>query len=88
MMAGAEIVKMDYPSFKPGPIPKGVLEERATGVKRRDKPRDIADREVAGGFDATAGYSEAELKAMFPDGKIPKNLPPKGLGSKFKRRGR
>ncbi|MEM1109270.1 MAG: DEAD/DEAH box helicase [Planctomycetota bacterium] len=87
-MAGAEITKMDFPDFKPGPVPKDVQEERRTGVKRRDKPRDVADREVAGGFDASAGYSEAELKAMFPDGKIPKNLPPKGLGSKFKRRGR
>ena len=69
-------------------MPKDVQEERSRGTKRRDKPRDVADRDVAGGFDATAGYSEAELKAMFPDGKIPKNLPPKGLGSKFKRRGR
>lgn len=87
-MAGAEITKMDYPDFKPGPIPQGVLEERATGVKRRDKPRDIADRTTAGAFDPAAGYSEAELKAMFPDGKIPKTLPPKNLGAKFKRRGR
>ncbi|MEM7625166.1 MAG: DEAD/DEAH box helicase [Planctomycetota bacterium] len=87
-MAGAEITKMDYPAFKPGPIPKGVLEERATGIKRRDKPRDISDRTVAGHVDPTAGYTEAELKAMFPDGKIPKTLPPKNLGAKFKRRGR
>jgi len=87
-MAGAEITKMDYPAFKPGPIPRGVLEERATGVKRRDKPRDIADRSVASVIDPTAGYSEADLKAMFPDGKIPKTLPPKNLGAKFKRRGR
>lgn len=87
-MAGAEITKMDYPSFKPGPIPRGVLEERATGVKRRDKPRDISDRTTAGVVDAAAGYTEAELKAMFPDGKIPKTLPPKNLGAKFKRRGR
>jgi ATP-dependent RNA helicase DeaD len=87
-MAGAEITKMEFPAFKPGPVPKDVQEERATGVKRRDKPRDVADRTVAGAVDAAAGYSEAELKAMFPDGKVPKNLPSKGLGSKFKRRGR
>ncbi|MEM9883595.1 MAG: hypothetical protein AAF800_11825, partial [Planctomycetota bacterium] len=59
-----------------------------TGIKRRDKPRDVADRDTVGGVDAAAGYSEAELKAMFPDGKIPKTLPPKTLGSRFKRRGR
>lgn len=87
-MAGAEITKMDYPAFKPGPIPRGVIEERATGIKRRDKPRDIADRTAAGVVDPMAGYTEAELKAMFPDGKIPKTLPPKNLGAKFKRRGR
>ena len=87
-LAGAMIEKLDYPAFKPGPVPKDVLEERATGVKRRDKPRDVADRAVASVVDPTAGYTEAELKAMFPDGKIPKTLPPKNLGAKFKRRGR
>ena len=88
MLAGAEIVKMDFPEFTPGPVPKDVEEERRTGIKKRDKPRDIADRTVAGHVDPTAGYTEAELKAMFPDGKIPKTLPPKNLGSKVKRRGR
>ncbi|MEM8739743.1 MAG: DEAD/DEAH box helicase, partial [Planctomycetota bacterium] len=87
-MAGAMIEKMDYPEFTPGPVPKDVQEERRTGIKRRDKPRDISDRSVASVVDPTAGYSEAELKAMFPDGKIPKTLPPKNLGAKFKRRGR
>lgn len=88
MLAGAEIVKMEFDAFKPGPVPKDVQEERRTGIKRRDKPRDIADRTVASVVDPTAGYTEAELKAMFPDGKIPKTLPPKNLGAKFKRRGR
>ena len=87
-LAGAMIEKLEYPAFKPGPVPKDVQEERRTGIKRRDKPRDIADRAVASVVDPTAGYSEAELKAMFPDGKIPKTLPPKNLGAKFKRRGR
>jgi ATP-dependent RNA helicase DeaD len=88
MLAGAEIHKMEFPQFKPGPVPKDVQEERRTGIKRREKPRDLSDRSVAGHVDPTAGYSEEELKAMFPDGKIPQNLPPKNLGSKFKRRGR
>ena len=85
-MSGALIEKFDYPDFKPGPVPKGVLEERAGLKQKRDKPRDLSDRATVGGVDPTAGYSEAELKAMFPDGKIPKTLPPKTLGSKFKRR--
>jgi ATP-dependent RNA helicase DeaD len=85
-LAGAMIDKQDYPDFKPGPVPKDVQEERATGISKRDKPRSIADRQTVGGVDPAAGYSDEELKAMFPDGKIPKNLPPKTLGSKFKRR--
>jgi len=87
-MSGALIEKMEYPDFKPGPIPKGVLEERATGVKKREKPRDLSDRATVGGVNPADGYSEDELKAMFPDGKIPTTLPPKTLGSRFKRRGR
>ncbi|MEM9884159.1 MAG: DEAD/DEAH box helicase, partial [Planctomycetota bacterium] len=65
-LAGAMIEKFDYPDFRPGPVPKDVQEERRTGIKRRDKPRDVADRDTVGGVDAAAGYSEAELKAMFP----------------------
>ncbi|MEO1236111.1 MAG: DEAD/DEAH box helicase [Planctomycetota bacterium] len=87
-LAGAEITKMDFPAFTPGPVPKDVQEERRTGIKRRDKPRDVGDREVASVVDPASGYTEDELKAMFPDGKIPKTLPPKTLGSRFKRRGR
>ncbi len=87
-LAGAQIDKFDFPAFKPGPVPQDVQEERRTGIKRRDKPRDVSDRQVASVVDPTAGYTEAELKAMFPDGKIPKTLPPKNLGAKFKRRGR
>lgn len=87
-MSGALIEKMEYPDFKPGPIPKGVLEERATGVKKREKPRDLSDRATVGGVNPADGYSDDELKAMFPDGKIPTTLPPKTLGSRFKRRGR
>ncbi len=85
-LAGAMIEKMDYPDFTPGPIPRGVLEERATGIKRRDKPRELSDRATVGAVDPNHGYSDEELKAMFPGGKIPTTLPPKTLGSRFKRR--
>ena len=87
-LAGAMIEKMEFEEFKPGPVPKDVADDRAKGTRKRDAPRDVSDRAVASSFDPTAGYTEAELKAMFPDGKIPKNLPPKTLGSKFRRRGR
>ena len=86
-LAGAMIEKQDYPDFKPGPVPQDVQDERERGVRKRDAPRSLSERGVAGAV-AADEYSEAELKAMFPDGKIPKTLPPKTLGSRFKRRGR
>jgi len=36
----------------------------------------------------TQTMSEEKLKAMFPDGKIPKNAPKSNLGTRFKRRRR
>ncbi len=85
-LAGAMIEHMAYPDFKPGPIPEDIRDERARQRKRPDAPAKASDRAV--GVGDFAGYTEDELKAMFPDGNIPQNLPPKNLGAKFKRRGR
>jgi ATP-dependent RNA helicase DeaD len=87
-LVGVMIEQMHYPDFKPGPVPQDVKEER----EERDKYKQsgqatVADRVVKPDHSDT-GLSEEELKAMFPDGKVPKNMPKRGIGAKFKRRGR
>lgn len=84
-LAGAMIEKLDYPDFQPGPIPQDIRADRDAETRRGSKPARTLESRVVGAID-TSGYSEDELKAMFPDGNIPKNLPKKGLGGKFRTR--
>ncbi len=84
-LSGAMIEKMDYPKFKPGPVPSDIRDDRAAERRRAEAPARTLESRVAGAID-TSGYSEEELKAMFPDGNIPKNLPKRGLGGKFRTR--
>ncbi len=84
-LSGALIEKLDYPEFKPGPVPQDIREVREAEQRRASAPARTLESRASSGID-TAGYSEAELKAMFPDGNIPKNLPKKGLGGRFRTR--
>ena len=86
-LVGVEIQQKHYPDFKPGPPPRDVQEQRDRDAVNRGKKTTVADRVVKPDHSDT-GLSEEELKAMFPDGKIPKNMPQRGIGAKFKRRGR
>ncbi|MFN3168623.1 MAG: DEAD/DEAH box helicase [Phycisphaeraceae bacterium] len=87
-LVGVMIEQMHYPDFKPGRVPDDVREERAQRDKYKQTGKTtVADRVVKPDHSDT-GLSEAELKAMFPDGKVPKNMPKRGIGAKFKRRGR
>ena len=86
-LAGAEIDELKVPDFKPGPVPKRVQEERDGAEQKRIEPAKHSERALGGIGDAS-GYSRQELEAMFPDGKIPKTLPKRGLAGRFKRRGR
>ncbi len=84
-LSGAMIEKLDYPNFQPGPIPQDIREVRDAEQRRASKPARTLESRAVGGID-TSGYSQEELKAMFPDGNIPQNLPKKGLGGKFRTR--
>ncbi len=84
-LSGALIEKLDYPDFKPGPIPQDIKELRDAEARRTSAPARTLESRAGSAID-TSGYTEAELKAMFPDGNIPKNLPKKGLGGKFRTR--
>jgi ATP-dependent RNA helicase DeaD len=84
-ISGAMIEKFDYPQFEPGPVPEDIRDDRAAERRRASAPARTLESRVATGIDVS-GYSEDELKAMFPDGNIPKNLPKRGLGGKFRTR--
>ena len=84
-LSGALIEKLDYPEFKPGPVPQDIREQRDAEARRASAPARTLESRASSGIDAS-GYTEAELKAMFPDGNIPKNLPKKGLGARFRTR--
>ncbi|MEM7576534.1 MAG: DEAD/DEAH box helicase [Planctomycetota bacterium] len=86
-LSGAMIEHMPYPAFKPGPVPSDIRDDRARQRRKPDAPMKASDRAVGVSNDF-GGYTEAELKAMFPDGNIPTSLPPKNLSAKFRRRGR
>ena len=86
-LVGVLIEQKHYPDFKPGPVPKDVQEERAGLKKVMEGKSTTADRVVKPDHNET-GMSDEELKAMFPDGKIPKTMPKRGIGAKFRRRGR
>ena len=86
-LVGVLIEQKHYPDFKPGRIPKDVQEERDGLKKVMEGKSTTADRVVKPDHEES-GMSEEELKAMFPDGKIPKTMPKRGIGAKFRRRGR
>ena len=84
-LVGLEIKQMEYPDFKPGPVPDDVAAERARYQPKRENvtiEERLAER-VDTGVE-TNGLSEEELAAMFPGGVVPKSAPKRGLGSKFK----
>ena len=88
-LTGVLIEKLDLPpDFKPGPVPADVQAERERGTRAAssgDGPA-LAERALP---PAVEGLSEEELRQMFPDGKVPRSLPRRTLGSRLRsRRGR
>ncbi|MEX0652858.1 MAG: DEAD/DEAH box helicase [Phycisphaeraceae bacterium] len=84
--AGTLIEKMEYPEFKPGPVPRDVVSQRERDAKFKE-PVDHAARQAArSATPETEGLSEEELAAMFPGGKVPKSKPKRTLGSRLRTR--
>ena len=81
ILSGAHIEKLDYESFKPGPVPKDVQEKRER-EERIQRQRE-ADK-VRTGPRSLEGLSEDDLKAMFPDGKIPTGAGRKRSGGRLR----
>ncbi len=85
-LTGVLIEKMEYPDFKPGPIPKDVLEVREREQKRRSVgPTTAEDRRVRLELGELTEQQKAE---MFPDGIVPSAPPPQTLTKRYRRRGR
>ena len=88
-LTGVLIERLDYPDFKPGPIPDDMRSARRDASAR---PTSVVDKIAARteqGPSPLDGLSEEEIKARFPDGKIPKSMPKRTLGSRSRgRRGR
>jgi ATP-dependent RNA helicase DeaD len=80
-LTGALIEKMDYPDFKPGPVPSDVHEQRAKEATRGSKKLEPRD-----GVKATDELSQEEKERMFPGGIVPTGAPKRTLASKFRRR--
>ncbi len=83
-LTGVLIDKMDYPDFKPGPVPKDVQEERDREKQRQDAAGStLTDRSHPKAID---GLTQEQLEAMFPGGVVPKTAPRRTLGGKFRTR--
>lgn len=90
----AEIPKLDYPDFEPGPVPDWVQKER------EQKERNIASKgsrfatpaapatPAPAGPEACAAPAIAPDPTKFPGGIIPSKLPPRRLQGRVKTRGR
>jgi ATP-dependent RNA helicase DeaD len=84
-LTGVLIEKLDYPDFTPGRVPEDVRVQRERDAVVRSKRTTVADRAAPVSVpDGVASLSQGQIKAMFPDGKIPQNLPKRGLAGKFR----
>jgi len=83
-LTGVLIERKQYSGFKPGPVPDDVQQQRSLEQQRRSAPTSsLAHRASPTDTDET---SQADLERMFPGGFVPKNLPRRSLGSKFRSR--
>ncbi len=83
-LTGVLIDQIDYPDFKPGPVPEDVAHERR---HRTMAPPDPGQALKARTTPApSVNLSDEELAAKFPGGVVPKSLPTRTLGSRLRRR--
>ncbi|MGE3108792.1 MAG: DEAD/DEAH box helicase [Phycisphaerales bacterium] len=85
-LINTEIPKLDYPDFKPGPVPKEVVASRELDAKRAavaqnfNRFADPAQKKL----EAAAKSSAAIDPNKFPGGIVPTKLPPKRMQGKVK----
>ena len=83
-LTGVLIEQIDYPHFKPGPVPEDVARDRRSeAVTPPDPGQALKARTIP---EAWSDLSDEQRAAMFPGGVVPKSLPPRTLGSRLRRR--
>lgn len=86
-LCGAHIEQLQYLDFKPGPIPQDVAEQKQREQHRLERVQ--AKRHSTWSPNNLDQLSSEQIAAMFPDGVVPKSVPRKTIGSRFRsRRGR
>ncbi|QDU32828.1 DEAD-box ATP-dependent RNA helicase CshA [Poriferisphaera corsica] len=82
ILTGAHIEKLEFDEgFKPGPVPKDVLEEREREEARQKRREQDTVRTGPRSLD---GLSDDQLSAMFPGGKIPTGASKKKSGGRLR----
>ncbi|MEM8757686.1 MAG: DEAD/DEAH box helicase [Planctomycetota bacterium] len=80
----AEIPKLEYPDFTPGPLPPDYLEQQKRREMEMERLKAKANRYAV---EVPAVEEKAKLDpSKFPGGVIPTKLPPKRLGGKVRGR--
>ena len=84
MLINAEIPKLDYPDFKPGPVPQDVLESRVLDAKRVELAKSFNRYAAANVAPAPISKTAAVDASRFPGGIVPSMLPPKRMMGRVK----
>ncbi len=84
VLINAEIPALDYPGFKPGPVPEDVRVERERDAQR---PPTQKNRFAAPDTEDIPPVETVDM-SKFPDGIVPSKLPPKRMGGRVRTRGR
>lgn len=82
-----EIPKLEYPDFRPGPVPQGVIQSKELDAKRAEVAKQFnrfaATGPAAIGHVASAAPEDAD-PTRFPGGVIPKAMPNKRMMGRVK----
>jgi len=88
VLINAEIPKMEYPDFKPGPVPEDVKAQREIDAERKANvtPKSRFNVQLPA---AKSSVEEKADESKFPGGVVPTKLPPRRMQGKTRgRRGR
>lgn len=84
LLINAEIPKLDYPDFTPGPIPKYVQQSRESDEKRVEAARSVNRFATAPIATNSQANTETVDPSRFPGGIVPSKLPDRRLGGRVK----
>lgn len=80
-LAGVLIERLEYPTFKPGPVPADVRDQQKKPDRQGTPVQRLGSRVQPSTIDQ---LPEGELARRFPGGIIPKTVPPRTLGARFR----